>query len=277
VERIRRGFRLLGASWDVLKSDRELLVLPLLSFLGIVVVTLSIAGIGWGAGTFENTPAGDGVRTGPLEYVLLGAFYFLTYFVSIFFNAAVVGAATIRLQGGDPTVRDGLRVARQHIGKIAGWAAISATVGLILRSIEERAGFLGKIAVAIIGAAWGAITFFVVPVLLYEPVSVTGSIKRSVQIFKARWGEQFTGNLALGLALFLIGLPVLIVFGALSFAAPIIGIPLLVVSIAVLAAVGSAMSGIFNAALYRYAVAGEAGGAFSAEDLGATFKPKRAK
>ena len=275
MERIRRGFRLLGASWQVLKSDRELLWLPILSFLGILVVSLSIAGIGWGAGSFDPGAAGDGVRTGPLEYALLGAFYFLTYFVAIFFNAAVVGAATIRLQGGDPTVGDGLRIARQHVGKIAAWAAISATVGLILRSIEERAGFLGRIVVGLIGAAWGAITFFVVPVLLYEPVGVGGSIKRSVSIFKERWGEQFVGNVSLGLALFLIGLPVLLLTGALAAVAPLIGIPLVILAIAILGAVGAAMSGIFNAALYRFATTGEAGGAFSTQDLSASFKPKK--
>jgi hypothetical protein len=131
----------------------------------------------------------------------------VAYLIGIFFNAAVVGAATIRLQGGDPTMRDGLRLASSRLGKIAGWAAISATVGLILRSLEERAGFIGDLIIGLIGVVWGAITFFVVPVLLYEPVGPVEGIKRSAAIFKRRWGEQFTGNVAIGLAMFLIALP----------------------------------------------------------------------
>src|SRR5207237_6690384 len=94
----------------------------------------------------------------PVQYLILAAFYFCTSFIAIFFNAAIVGAATIRLQGGDPTLSDGLRLAWSHAGKIVAWAAVTATVGLILRSLEERAGLLGRIVLGIIGAAWSAIT-----------------------------------------------------------------------------------------------------------------------
>lgn len=272
MERIKRGFRLLGASWDVLKADRELLVLPLLSFIGVVLVSLSIAGIGWGAGSFDAA-AGE-VRNGPLEWALTAVFYFLTYFIVIFFNAAVVAAATIRLKGGDPTVKDGLREAGKHLGKIAGWALIAATVGMILRAVAERSGFLGRIVIAIVGAAWGAITFFVVPVLIYEPLGVTASIKRSAGIFKERWGEQFVGSASIGLAMFLISLPVIAIAVAIGAVAPIIGIAFGVLAIAGLSAVGAAMSGIFNAALYQYATSGQALGAFSEQDLTGSFVPK---
>jgi hypothetical protein len=87
-----------------------------------------------------------------LDYVYLAIFYFVAYFIGIFFTAAVVGAATLRLQGRDPTVGDGLRLAGSKLRRIAGWAAISATVGLILRSLEERFGFLGDLIVGLIGS-----------------------------------------------------------------------------------------------------------------------------
>jgi hypothetical protein len=271
VGRISRAFRLLGASWQILKSDKELLLLPLVSLFAIIVATAGIMGAGWGAGIRID----ESYSPGPVDYVFLFLFYFVTYYIAIFFNAAVVGAATIRLQGGDPTVRDGLRLAWERKGKIAGWAAISATVGLILRSLEERAGIVGRIAIGIVGVAWGAITFFVVPVLLYEPVGVVEGIKRSGSIFKQRWGETFVGQGAIGLAMFLIALPLVAIGGLLAAAALPIGIAVIVLTVAVVSAVGSAMSGIFNAALYRYATTGEASGAFSPEDLGGTFRPKR--
>jgi hypothetical protein len=170
----------------------------------------------------------------------------VAYFIGIFFNAAVVGAATIRLQGGDPTMRDGLRLASSRLGKIAGWAAISATVGLILRSLEERAGFIGDLIIGLIGVVWGAITFFVVPVLLYEPVGPVEGIKRSAAIFKRRWGEQFTGNVAMGLAMFLIALPALLLAGALAAGRDLLGIVVGVQVIGTLVAVGSALSGVLN-------------------------------
>jgi hypothetical protein len=271
VERIRRGFRLLGASWEVLKADRELLVLPLLSFAIILVVTASVAGATWaGGGLGREREAIQAV-----DYVALGVFYFLAYFVSIFFNAAVVGAATIRLTGGDPSVRDGLRLASSKLGKIAGWAAISATVGLILRAIEERAGFIGDLIVGLIGVAWGLMTYFVVPVILYEPVGTIEGIKRSASIFRQRWGEQMTGNVSIGLAMFLLALPIIAVAVLLGALSPPVGLVVGTLGLGALIAVGTALSGVFQAALYRYATAGEAAGAFSEDDLQASFRPKK--
>lgn len=266
---ISRGFRLLGASWQVLRSDKELLVLPLLSFLFIAVATVGLGGAAWANGFFERQ------EPTVLEYVLLGIFYFVTYFVGIFFNAAVVGAATIRLQGGNPTIRDGLRLASSKTGKIAGWAAISATVGLILRSLEERFGFVGDIVIRIVGVAWSAITFFVVPVLLYEPVGVVDGIKRSAGIFRQRWGETFVGNAAIGIAVFLVSIPALAVAALLGAVSVPLGVTVGVVVIGAMVAVGSAMTGVFNAALYRFATTGDAPGTFAAEDLQGSFRPKR--
>jgi hypothetical protein len=271
MERISRGFRLLRASWEVLRSDKELLILPLLSFLSIAAATAAIGGLVWAAGGLDdrqNFPQGA-------DYVYLFAFYFVMYFIGIFFNAAVVGAATIRLQGGDPTIGDGLRLASSKVGKIAGWAAISATVGLILRSLEERAGFIGDLIIGLIGVVWGAITFFVVPVLLYEPVGAVEGIKRSASIFKQRWGEQMTGNVALGLAIFLLGLPALLLAVGLGAISLPVGIVFGVLVLGTLVAVGSALSGVFQAALYRYATSGETTGAFDTTDLQASFRPRR--
>jgi hypothetical protein len=271
MERIRRGFRLLGASWEVLKADRELLVLPLISFVIILVVTASVAGAAWASGGLGR----EGETLRAVDYMFLAIYYFVAYFVSIFFNAAVIGAATIRLAGGDPSIRDGLRLAASKTGKIAGWAAISATVGLILRAVEERAGFIGDIIISLIGVAWSLMTYFVVPVILYEPVGAIDGIKRSASLFRQRWGEQMTGNVSIGLAMFLLSLPIVLVAGALWAVSQPLGIVVGVLGLGALIAVGTALSGVFQAALYRYATAGEASGAFSEADLQASFKQKR--
>jgi hypothetical protein len=101
------------------------------------------------------------------------------------------------------------------------------------------------------------------------------SIKRSASIFKERWGEQFVGNATIGLAIFVISIPIVLVGGLLAAAAPVIGIPVLVVAIGALMAIGAACSGVFNAALYRYATTGESSGAFDESDLNASFRPRR--
>jgi hypothetical protein len=268
---ISRGFRLAKASWQVVREDRELLWLPVISFFCSLIVMAVFALGALGIGLPENQSS----QISPALYVLGFVMYVALAFVSIYFNAAVIGTATKRLQGEDASIHDGLALARQHIGKIFVWAVITATVGMILRSLQERAGILGRIVLGIVGIAWTVLTFFVVPVLLYEPVGVGDAIKRSGSIFRQRWGETFVGNGTIGIAIFLVSIPVLIVGGLLAAVVPVLGIVLLVVAIGVLMAIGSATTGVFNAALYRYATTGETSGAFTQEDMAASFRPKR--
>jgi hypothetical protein len=267
---ISRGFRLAKASWAVVRQDRELLVLPVVSFLCSLVV-MAVFGLGaLGIGLPEQ-----GQPVNPGIYVLGFCMYVALAFVTIFFNAAVIGTAMKRLEGQPATIRDGLALARAHIGKIFVWALITASVGMVLRAIQERSGIVGRILIGIVGLAWTLVTYFVVPVLLYEPLPVGQSIKRSAAIFKERWGEQFVGNATIGLAIFLVAIPVVLVGGLVAGAAPIVGIPLLVIAIGALMAIGAACSGVFNAALYRYATTGNASGAFSEDDLNGSFRPRK--
>jgi hypothetical protein len=267
---ISRGFRLAKASWQVVREDRELLWLPIISFFCSLIVMAVFALGALGIGLPEN----ESSQVSPALYVLAFVMYVALAFVSIYFNAAVIGTAMKRLQGEDASIHDGLAIARQHIGKIFVWAVITATVGMILRSLQERAGILGRIVLGIVGIAWTVLTFFVVPVLLFEPVGVGESIKRSGSIFRQRWGETFIGNGTIGLAIFVVSIPILIVGGLIAAAVPALGILLLVVAIGALMAVGSATTGVFNAALYRYATTGETSGAFTQEDMASSFRPK---
>src|SRR6266571_1718145 len=173
---------------------------------------------------------------------------FVTFFVSIYFNAAVMGAAMIRLSGGDPTISDGLKVARENIKRIAGWALVTATVGLILRAIAQRFGFIGRIIAGIAGAAWGIVTYLVVPVLIFEKIGPWAAVKRSGSLLRQTWGEAAGGYLTLGGIFVLLALPALLVI--------LLG---LVVYWLILGLVGSAAQSILVTALYRYATTGELG------------------
>ena len=84
----------------------------------------------------------------------------LAYFVAIFFNTALVGAAMIRMDGGNPTLRDGLAIARSRVGRIFGYAVIAATVGLLLQALEQRVGWVGRFVIKLIGVTWTLATFF---------------------------------------------------------------------------------------------------------------------
>ena len=279
-ERFSRSWNLVKASASVLKQDKELLVFPLLSSAALVVVTLAFIVPVIGLGTLDAIKSEAQMEVA--GYVIAFFFYFSQYFVIFFFNSALVGAAMIRLEGGDPTVRDGLRIAGSKFGVILAYAAIAATVGMILRIIQERVGFIGKIIVALIGVGWNLATYLVVPVLVHEQVGPIQAIKESASLFKKTWGESVIGQAGLGLAFSLIFFAVVLVgAGLIGLAAMTKSIGLVitmvvvtVLAVAITALVQAALAGIYAAALYRYATTGEGSVGFEAQTMKLAFAPK---
>ena len=53
--------------------------------------------------------------------------------------------------------------------------------------------------------AWSLVTFLAVPVIAIEGTGPFETIKRSASLFRERWGQQITGNIAIGAAVFLLG------------------------------------------------------------------------
>ena len=187
-----------------------------------------------------------------------------------------MGAAMIRLSGGDPTISDGLKVARENIKRIAGWALVTATVGLILRAIAERFGFLGRIIAGDLGAAWGIVTYLVVPVLIFEKIGPWAAVKRSGSLLRQTWGEAAGGYFSLGAIIVLLALPGLLAplvgFALGGVVGLAVGFGIAVVYWLILGLVGSAAQSILVTALYRYATTGKLGFGFP-QDLLAARNP----
>ena len=277
MDRIRRSWALAKASWAVLRADRELLVFPMISFVALLVVlilfAIPLATVGIGdLETGSLSPAGIALSFG---------LYVVSYAVAFFFNTALVGAAMIRMNGGDPTVNDGLRVAMSRLPAIIGYALIAATVGMILRWISERAGFLGAIVAGLLGFAWSIATFLVVPVLVVENVGPIEAVKRSGGLLRKTWGEQLLGGFGIGLVFSLIMAAIVLIGGALivglagvSTSLMVVGVFALVLVVGAVALVATALSGIYTAAVYRYATTGEAGD-FGTAAMQAAFRQKQ--
>ncbi|MBP1929804.1 membrane-associated HD superfamily phosphohydrolase [Methanolinea mesophila] len=265
-----RSWQLVKESWSVLSKDKELLVFPLVSGIAVVLIIASFILPLLFSGLL-------GSIVGPVAWImLLFVFYFLTYFVVIFFNTALIAAAYIRLTGGDPTIRDGLSHAGGHLGQIAAWALISATVGLVLSALRNRGGVAGSVASGILGTAWSLVTFFVIPVMIFEEKGVIDAIKESMGLFKRTWGENIVGSIGLGLV-WIPAILVLFVTIWTAIAASAFIIPMAALFVLVLAVTGvlySALRGIFTAALYGYAKTGKVPEAFSGELITGAFRPK---
>jgi len=281
-EKFSRSWKLVKASASVLSQDKELLVFPAVSSIATLLVSACFVLPLFGSGGLDQLSRVADGEAGVLVYLWAFAFYLSQYFVIFFFNSALVGAAMIRLQGGDPTVADGFRIAFSKIGPILGYAAIAATVGMILRALQERAGFIGTWIVGLLGVAWTVATFMVVPILVTRSVGPIEAVKESASMLKKTWGENVIGQGGIG-----------VVFGLLFFLLIIVGVALfvavamtqnvtlmvivgvgVVVAMILLALVQAALAGIYSAALYQHASGETAATGFDSGLLQSAFAPK---
>ena len=260
-DRISNGFALARSSWGVLLRDKHLLVFPMVSgFLFLVVVASFAIPMAVLVDWQQFGQQVDNHRAPWWSYLVAFGFYFCTYFVATFCNAALISCALLRFNGETPTVADGFRMAMARLPQIFAWALVSATVGVLLKVVEQIHEKVGELIASLLGTAWSIMTFFVVPVLVVEKVGPFDAVKRSIALLRKTWGEALVGRAGIGLFLFLLGIPVFLVFvaGVVVLAAgqiPI-GIALLVIGgvlILLYSTVSSALHTILLTSLYAYA------------------------
>jgi len=216
-------------------------------------------------------------------FVLLFLYYLCNFFVVVFFNAALVDFVVTRLRGGEPTVGGSLRAAVACLPKIAAWSLISATVGVVLQWLSERAGFIARIAISLVGVAWALLTYFVIPFIVIDRRGALDAIGDSKELLRKTWGQQVISGVGFGLVGFLLVLP-----GIAVLIASIFGVLmangagwefwglLAVAAVLYFVALGvvlSTLKAIFGAALYLFATSGETPNGFLADDLRGAIKP----
>ena len=277
MNRLSNSWELLKASANVLWMDKELMIFPIISAIGTIIVTATFMLPLFAANLFDSILAGHAQIFG---LILLFLFYVVQYLVIFFANTALVGAALIRLRGGNPTVADGFGIAMDHFAAIFGYALIAATVGMLLKLISRRRNGFGRLVVSLLGFGWNIATYLVVPVLAVENVGPVEAIKRSVALLKKTWGEELAGHFGLGAIFGLASFLVILLGIFLTYAAasitnavilPVIVALLFVLVLVLLGLVSSALTGIYTAAVYKYAVEGSAGHFFDESLVKNTF------
>jgi hypothetical protein len=294
LERISRGWTLMKQSWAVLRLDKELMLFPILSFLACLFVlasfVLPIAAVPQLRDSMLNVmnrAAEEGNEGGgfkALPSIWLFLLYLANYFVIVFFNTALVSCAVLRFQGGDPTVGYGLRAAGSRLPQILAWVLLAATIGWILRMIEQRVQFVGKIIVGLIGMAWTIVTYLVVPILAVEKVGPVRAVRRSAELLTKTWGEALVGNLSLGIAGFVLMIPAILLFLTCPLLVALMPqqswwalVPLVfaVLYVVALNIVTSTLRQILLAGAYLYAAQGQIPAGFSADTMQSAFRSKR--
>ncbi len=257
-ERISNGFAMARSSWGVLMSDKKLLLFPMVSGILTLLVLASFA-----------IPVGMLMDQGKLLdhngnphiwfYPIVFAFYFVSYFVVIFCNAALVSCAILKFNGQESTLGDGFRAAMSRFPQILGWSLVSATVGLLLKMIENAHEKIGYFVASLLGAGWSIMTYFVVPILVVEKVGPFEALSKSTSLIKKTWGEALVGKVGLGIFFLLLALPIValgIVGVVMLQHSMALGIAILAVagvSFLMYAAASAAMNTIFLTAVYQFA------------------------
>lgn len=265
------SFRLVKASAQVLRSNSDLLLYPIISAFGTLLVLAVFAASIFAINDFDMGAVGNSSRS--VKFAAFFLFYLVTYTVIFFANTALVGTVMMMLDGDQPSLGDGFRIARDRFQYIFGYALLMATVGMIFRWFFQFGGFAGRlvgptirrvILASVFGVAWHLVTYLVIPVMVMEAVGPIGALKNSSGLLKKTWGEQIAGNMSIWL---LFSFPLLLVIAAgyplaslavrnSSETYTIFVLYLYIMVIVTLFLLKSALEAIFSAVVYRYAVEG---------------------
>jgi hypothetical protein len=249
-EKLSNGWNISMNSFKVLKENKQLIIFPILSGISLMLIlgsfiTVLLASAGWDIDGMDQPS-----KTTNLIFIFL--YYLVNYFVVVFFNTALVHCTRLYFHGEEVTIRKGLKFSLSRIGTIFAWSMFAATIGTILKFIEQNVGWIGKIIVSIVGIVWSVATFFVVPVIAYENVGPLGAFKRSSQMMKEKWGESLGARFSFGLVQLIAFIAVAIPLYFLgSIFHPIAGVALALFGSLCIMAVISASQTIFISAVYH--------------------------
>jgi hypothetical protein len=249
-DRLSNGWTLAINSFKVLKENKQLIIFPVLSGISLVLIMGSFVLVFLGVNGWSDENLEDPGTVG--NYLSLFLFYLVNYFIVVFFNMGLIHCTRLYFRGEEVSINAGLRFSLSRIGTIFSWAVFAATVGTILRIIQEESGFIGKIITGIIGIVWNIATFFVVPVIAYEDLGPIAAFKRSSQLMKQKWGESLGATFSFGLIQFLAMIVLVIpLFFIGNMIHPIGGIALALMGVFIIATIFSAAQTIFVSAVYH--------------------------
>jgi hypothetical protein len=263
-------------AWAILKKDKEILWLPILSAISSAVV-LGIMALIYLAVVGVSDASNAGAASSTVSYALLFIYYLATFFVINFYEASIMVIAHGRMNGKDLSLKDGLSASFKNVGKIFVWSLISATVGVILKAIANKKNIFAKILAAVLGAAWSILTFFSLPSLIIGGTGVLQSFKDSAATIRKVWGETFIVSVGVGFIFGLITFGGIIVSGIILISFPYAAVVVTVVIAFIifcilLSIISSSLGSIFKVALYEYATTGRVPEGFSPEVISSVAK-----
>ena len=278
AHKVRRAADLGRRCAAVLWQNKSLLVLPLISGAAMIVIMLGFLMPILVSPEFRKVLDGGTPETEFVDYAYGFAFYFLAYLVVVFFNVALIHCVLSRLGGGSASVGDGLALAVRRLPQIIAWALVSATIGLVLNILRDRAGMAGRVVAGLAGLGWTVATYFVVPILAHEGLGPIAALRRSAATLRRTWGEALVAQFGLGVLVIVPGIVAVLLAGLVgstlpaSVAGPVFAILAALMALVVFAV--QTLGVVLNAAIYQYATTGRAPADFDGATLAGMFAPR---
>ena len=299
-----RSWQLLTRSLAVIVQHKKLLLFPIISTACVIVMALfflapaflypsgysALTGEHWQemmrvAGIERQPDGGPAIDPTSVLYVYGAVIYLVSMFIATFFNVAYYSEIMKALSGDSVSVRAGLRVAWSRLAAIALWSLFAGIVGLVIKSLEEKFGFIGRSIMRLVGVVWSVASIFVIPVIIRDgnpnPVVL---LRHSALTLRKTWGESLIGYLGISLGSGLLLGAVLIVLAAAFVAGIALGMPFIPISAivlflvsAIILGIASQMAGtVYRCALYIYASEGVVPAPYDASLMDAAWKVKKA-
>jgi uncharacterized membrane protein len=270
-------FKMLGASWHVLKKDMEILLFFFLNLackLALAYFAYKNFMLLYPEGVESLRKDIQGERHDFL--IASGAMIVAYHFINQFFNAAIVGSAARRLTGKNPNLFTGIFDALKRLPSLLIWAIIYSAM-MTFTGWIKRKGKTQKAIGTAVQAAFHVASFFTLPLIMVENANPFSAMGRSTQLLGKSWGQQVVANISLFGFRFLMSAPglALIAFGEKVFPAGTNRmIPVWVGSFLVILASGivQTLTEIYRTALYLYVRDQKAPQGFAQDQLQNTFR-----
>lgn len=257
-DRLHNGWDLGLQSIDVIRNNKTLIFFPIISTISTLLIFMVISAGAFAAFGFDverimNTAGSMEDSPQVMGYVILFIYYLINFTIVTFFNVALVYCARDIFNGYEVDHREGISFALSRIGNILSWAMLAATIGIILKIIEDRVGAVGAFVVGMIGAGFTIASFFVIPVLVNEDIGPVDALKRSMSIVKEKWGESIGASFSFGVFYFLGALLIALPIGYLFYKInPIVGISIGLLIMFLISIIITAAQTVFLTAVYQH-------------------------
>ena len=173
----KNKLELAGVSKDILRKNPGMFFYPVIGALlsiGAFVLLIMISK-GSGAVIFALI----------IWYLLLGI-------LIVFLNTATVSCTKMALNGNKPKFSNGISEAFKKTNLIINWALFNSVIGLFMNFLSEikvakRFSYAGEIA-------WSLVSYFIIPIMVFENKDVKNSIDESQRLIKKNWGRSSRGE-----------------------------------------------------------------------------------